>query len=84
MPTLTVQVTEKDIEDGQCRDTWNCPVCLALFRSTGFKFVVEQTTCFPLVDRNAFIPLPPEAIKFIRAFDATGRGKPFEFQLELP
>ncbi|MCU1271002.1 MAG: hypothetical protein JWN74_2296 [Acidobacteriaceae bacterium] len=84
MPTLTIQVTEKDIEDGQCRDTWTCPVCLALFRSTGFKFVVEQTTCYALVNRNAPIPLPPEAIKFIRAFDASGHGKPFEFQLEMP
>lgn len=84
MPLLTVQVTEKDIEDGARRNNWFCPVCRALFRITGIKWVVEETTCYPITDRNAFIPLPPEAIAFISAFDATGIAKPFEFQLELP
>jgi len=84
MPTLTIQVTSKDIGDGQRRNTWTCPVCIALFRTTGLKWVVEETTCYPLVNRNAFIPLPPEAITFISEFDATGFGQPFEFQLDVP
>jgi hypothetical protein len=84
MPTLTVQVTAEDIEDGQRRNNWSCPVCLALFRASGEKFVVEEATCYPLTNRNAFIPLPPNAITFISTFDATGCGDPFEFQLEMP
>ena len=81
---LTVQITAEDIENGVRRNNWLCPVCRALFRLTGKKWVVEETTCYPLTDRNAFIPLPPEVITFIATFDATGAGQPFEFSLELP
>jgi hypothetical protein len=81
---ITVQVTAEDIDNGQRRNTWSCPICLALFRASGEKFVVEEATCYPLTNRNAFIPLPPDAITFISTFDATGWGEPFEFQLEMP
>jgi hypothetical protein len=84
MPTLTVQVTQEDIDKGDRLNNWRCPLCRALWRATREKWVVEQTTCFPLSNRNAFIPLPAEAIKFISTFDQTGCGEPFEFQLEMP
>jgi hypothetical protein len=84
MPTLTVQVTAEDIEKGQRRNTWTCPVCRALWRTTGAKWAADSSTCYPLTNRNAFIPLPPDAITFISTFDATGWGEPFEFQLEMP
>jgi len=82
MPLIEVTVTEKDIEDGQRRSDWFCPICLALFRATGVKWVVEEATCYPITQRNAFIPLPPPAISFISEFDASGFGQPFSFQLE--
>lgn len=84
MPALTVQITAEDIENGVRRNNWLCPVCRALFRLTGVKWVVEETTCYSLTNRDAFIPLPPEAITFIATFDATGTASPFEFQMELP
>lgn len=84
MPTLTIHVTEKDIDEGRRRDNWLCPLCRALFRETGVKWVVEETTCYPLTNRNLFIPLPPRAITFISVFDQTGVAEPCEFELELP
>jgi hypothetical protein len=84
MPTLTVQVTAEDIDLGRRRDNWSCPICRALWRITGQKWAVEETNCYPLTKRNAFVPLPPEAITFISEFDATGLAKPFSFQLEIP
>lgn len=81
---LAVEVTAEDIEKGRRRDSWNDPICRALFRATGEKWVVEETTCYPITKRNAFIPLPPEVISFIAEFDATGWGNPFRFRLEMP
>jgi len=84
MPMLTVQLSAEDIDSGVRRNNWLCPVCRALFRITGVKWVVEETTCYPLTHRDVFIPLPPEAITFIATFDATGIAEPIEFQLEIP
>lgn len=84
MPTLTVTVSSDDIDQGHRRNTWTCPICLALWRATGVKWSVDETTCYPLTNRNAFIPLPPEVITFIAEFDATGCGQPFVFQIEVP
>ena len=84
MPRIEVFVTAQDIEEGRRRNTWSCPLCLALRRATGVKWVVEESTAYPITHRNAFIPLPPEAVTFISEFDATGTGKPFSFELEVP
>lgn len=83
MPILTIEVTEQDIEEGRRRCNWTCPICLALWRITGTKWVVDNDTCFPITRRNEFIPLPPEAVAFAREFDATGCGKPFSFPLDV-
>lgn len=84
MPVITVRITQQDIDEGRRRDNWLCPVCRALFRETGLKWVVEEATCYPLVNRNVFIPLPPEVITFVSVFDQTGIAQPFEFKLDLP
>ena len=84
MPLLTVQLVPDDIENGARRNNWLCPICRALWRITGIRWVVEETTCYPLTHRNAFIPLPPEAITFIATFDAQGYAEPIAFQIELP
>ena len=84
MPFIEVFVTAQDINQGRRRNTWTCPLCLALRRATGVNWVVEESTAYPVTDRNAFIPLPPEAVTFISEFDATGVGKPFRFELEVP
>ena len=84
MPRIEVFVTAQDIEQGGRRNTWTCPLCLALRRTTGVQWVVEECTAYPVTHRNAFIPLPPEAILFISEFDATGAGTPFSFELEVP
>jgi hypothetical protein len=81
---MLIHVTEIDIVKGHRRNTWSCPVCLALWRETGLKWVVEETNCYPLINRNAFVPLPAEAITFISTFANTGVGRPFSFTLELP
>ncbi len=82
--TITVEVTAEDIDLGKRRDNWSCPICRALWRATGEKWVVEESTCYPITRRNAFIPLPPEAVAWLRKFDSTGFGWPFSFQLEMP
>ena len=84
MPRIAVFVTAQDIEEGRRRNTWKCPLCLALRRATGVKWVVEESTAYRVTRRNAFIPLAPGAITFISEFDATGAGKPFHFELEVP
>ena len=50
----------------------------------GSIVVVEESAAYPITHRNAFIPFRPEAITFISKFDATGVGKPFNFELEVP
>ena len=84
MPLITVQVTSDDIEKGQRRNDWSCPICLALFRATGTKWVVNPENCYPITDRDCFIPLPEEVQDFIRDFDAQGFGEPFSFEIDAP
>lgn len=81
---INVQVTEQDIENGQRGNDWLCPVCSALWRITGQKWVVGVTSCYPLGQKNTVVPLPPRAIAFIRRFDSTGIGKPFDFVIDMP
>ena len=46
MPRIEVFVSAEDIEEGRRRNTWTCPLCLALWLATGVKWVVEESIAY--------------------------------------
>lgn len=94
--TFTVQVTREDIQKGQPKSAFLCPIARAIKRATGVRDV-EVDDCRIKVDGlEEMFDLPREIVEFIEAFDenndsATGRSiprlkrvKPFGFLLHLP
>lgn len=92
---VTVQVTKKDIKEGEPRDPSWCPVALALLRK-GFDHPEVHDSRFEaeysLVDGGSdfrSVPLPKLAQRFIDKFDdqdyVTPKTlKPLKFRLLLP
>jgi len=77
---LVVKVTKEDIENGRPGSTCSCPVALAIDRATDGIWEVFNKAAEN--DGGCHIILPSKAIAFIRKFDATGEGEPFEFTVE--
>lgn len=92
--TLTVQVTQKHIDDGKPTDGCNCPVALAIrehFPGLVGPHSVHVRAIYATVylpdGRVLDAPLPREAQHFIKVFDASEEAlpadpfTPFEFTL---
>lgn len=78
----TINVTQKDIDNGIKTDCRNCPVVLAIKRTLGIDY--------GLVDGFSFInyfgrcyPLPANVRAFVDGFDGGYDVTPFEFELDL-
>jgi hypothetical protein len=84
MPTLTIEVTEKDIDKGMPCDGWNDPISRALFRIVGQRFIVHEDRIHPLGQAGVFIPLPQHAKLWLWGFDHRLPVNPFSFKLEMP
>jgi len=96
---VKVTVTESDIDNGIRGDCWKCPVALAMWRATGWKWAVGETRMHP-IGRAFFAQMPDLAQRFIGYFDDavfTGRqdfrgqmvdcrlvAQPFEFEIDVP
>lgn len=76
-----IEVTKQDIEQGECKSPWRCPIALAINR-------VMQPGCRAYVDYDTVIiacqdyRLPPEASQFVDRFDDQASVSPFSFSLE--
>jgi len=79
---VRVEVTEADVVNGIPKDSCDCAVALALRRVTE---PVKVGPCWvELNGSDALVPLPAEAVAFIRRFDRGEPVEPFAFDLELP
>jgi hypothetical protein len=79
MKTVTVQVTEEDIRDGQRHSCLSCPVAKAIGRATG-KWCQVVCSCWWLRNRIP-LRLPDDAITFIDRFDRQLAVKPISFEI---
>jgi len=83
---MRVQVTQEDIIAGRnARGPGNkdyecqCPVALAIARALDTTLAHTTAYLVTALKRNWHLPL--EVTHFIREFDSTGKGEPFEFDL---
>jgi hypothetical protein len=82
--TITVSITDSDIDNGTRGDCWKCPVALALWRATGEKYIVWSGNAYPLGRRDRNVILPNSVQSWIGRFDRSEFPKPMEFQLTVP
>lgn len=78
MTALTIHVTQADIDLGQARDCYGCPIAIAVGRTVGEEASVGADMI--LCGTRAFT-LPPKARAFIRDFDKYEAVQPFTFEL---
>lgn len=79
---MIVSVLQSDIEEGEPRNSWRCPIALAIRRATGSHTV-------QVFGRQAMIDGQPHALNdecdnFVQVFDvphSRGRCCPFNFEL---
>jgi len=76
-----VRITQKNIDEGIIEFCHDCPLALALRRVTGEKHCAVHPEMYFIAEFDA--PLPPEAIEFVRAFDAGEPVKPITLELDL-
>lgn len=77
--SLTVEVTQEDIDQGECGVPTNCPIARAIRRVTKHEYVSVGSWSAgvgPLI-----VNLPYDAIRFVEEFDSRHTVKPFRFEL---
>lgn len=98
MKTITIDVTQEDIDKGVCGDVLSCAIARAFSRITDglLCFVKNYSVSLPFPSDviRTEIPLPLKAVDFIDTFDGRkihiknrfntkSRVKPFSFQLDM-
>lgn len=82
---VTIEVTEADIQVGQRKNCFDCPIALAVRRAypeiTNPEFNISVGVRHGFVG-NARFWMPTEAAEFIKKFDAGETVEPFSFQVE--
>jgi hypothetical protein len=88
--TMTIHVTQHDIDNGVRREGRHCPIALAVERRTKSDGTLEpivltdgQTTEITDVRGYAQYLGPHEAIDFVADFDDHGNVEPFSFRMTL-
>lgn len=80
---MKVEVTQRHIDNGNRCDCWDCPIAKALSETlSGHVAVGSRDVNLPGIS-GSDVPLPPEAIAFIKAYDAGQQVQPFSFELPL-
>lgn len=84
--TVTVEVTEKDIAEGEGKDCFRCPVAIAIRRAVGNPVSVGMVLFKVIGDAGKSFTgrLPECASNLVRSFDAFGEVKPISFPLDIP
>lgn len=85
MTTLTVDVTQDDIDNGEPVNGNHCAVALALIRATGDPYVScgIATASWYVGGDVKYVCLPTKATDFIDAFDEGEPVEPFSFEVEV-
>lgn len=89
MATVTIEVTQEDIDNGLSNDCRHCPVARATMRGIplvhGVSVRGANVTLYPSFSAaGCKAALPTKAKHFIVDFDAGLRVLPFAFDLEVP
>jgi hypothetical protein len=83
MRTVTVNVTQEDIDRRRPRSQCGCPLATAISRAVGEPMAVFNTDVGPQAG-GYYVNLPPDAFDFRRAFDAGRAVRPIAFPLRVP
>lgn len=99
MRTITINVTQEDIDNGEVGNPKSCPVALAVKKVVKADLILVDSIYLTLLwDSKRFLffrkagaektrVLPEKAKRFIRNFDAFGNSdkyvKPFSFEIEI-
>lgn len=77
---MKITITQDDIDKGDRKSCYNCPIALGANRAFGDKYSarVENTTILIGEFRRS---LPEAARRFVKLFDAGDHVDPFEFEL---
>lgn len=78
--SITIDVTQDDIGDGTAGECTRCPIAIAACRALADFCMVDAFT-ISIFRSGASYPVPPEAWKFMEAFDAGLPIKPFRFEV---
>jgi hypothetical protein len=88
--TMTIHVTQDDINNGVRQEGLYCPIALAVHRRTKSDGTIEprvftdgETTEITDVRGYAEYLGPPDAIHFVADFDDHGNVEPFSFRMTL-
>ena len=85
MRTVTVEVTQEDIDKGKAYDCLKCPIALALQRATGGLSVWVNPGTWRIRDYSMrWCKFSSEEAAFIEDFDEGRLVEPFHFTVELP
>lgn len=77
---MTIHVTQADIQGGEPRNCYKCPVAMALLRHTGRKVLVSPLR---IADGDKIIVTPPALGNWIANYDQDYTVKPFSFELDI-
>ena len=82
---FTVNVTQKDIDEGVAEDCYACPIALAAMRATGCKGAGVSPYYLRLFYDNeeASYRLPRAAERFVLDFDEGKPVEPFSFTVTI-
>lgn len=82
--TLTVTVTQEDIDNGEPLNSGFCPIALAIKRIGYQRVTVDpfRITTINDEERARFYRTPPVAVEFIREFDDLCTVAPFAFTVD--
>ena len=78
---MRVIVKQEHIDKGLPYECTVCPIALALQEYTGQQWQVQVCTAYSPRTPTTYYRLPPEASRFIHAFDKGEPVAPFEFDL---
>jgi hypothetical protein len=85
--TITVDVTQDDIDQGKCSNVRDCAVARATARALDMNEGVmfgSTIAYLGVLTPTEPVRLPEEVKTFITAFDSREAVKPFSFSLEIP
>lgn len=79
-----VSVTQIDIDSGKQKKCFECPVALAVRRSTGMRCRVDGSQGMLEAELKViYVYFPPYAVDFQNDFDLGGPVTPFSFEIEV-
>ena len=88
MATITIQVTQDDIDKGERKQRCRCPVWRAINRAAPYldrlQVIYLYATCRAPAGDSRVIQLPEVASNFIHCFDGGLPGSPLAFDLDVP